>query len=62
VPYVAVRVFTKKRNVPFFDGLARFVRLMDGHVTLAAVPVIVTVGGWLPLFVNSQAYRDVVVQ
>lgn len=60
VPYVAVRVFTKKRNVPFFDGLARFVRLMDGHVTLAAVPVIVTVGGWLPLFVNSQAYRDVV--
>lgn len=60
VPYVATQVFTKKRNVPFFDGLARFVRLMDGHVTLAAVPVIVTVGGWLPLFVNSQAYRDVV--
>lgn len=60
VPYVAVRVFTKKRIVPFWDGFARFLRLLDGHVTLASVSILVAFGGWVPLLLNGQAYRDVV--
>lgn len=57
VPYVAVRLFTKRRNVPFFEGLARFIRLLDSHVTLAAMALMVTFGGWIPLLINTQASR-----
>lgn len=60
VPYVAVRVFSRERTVPFWDGFVRLVRLIDGHVTLACVSIIVAIGGWLPLFLNPDAYHDVV--
>jgi hypothetical protein len=59
IPYVAVRVFSRDRNVPFGAGLARLLRLIDGHVTLAATSIMVTVGGWIPLLVNSDAARDI---
>ena len=60
VPYVATRVFTHNRNVPFLAGLSRLIRLIDGHLTLAVVTILVTLGGWVPLFINQQAYHDVV--
>jgi cellulose synthase/poly-beta-1,6-N-acetylglucosamine synthase-like glycosyltransferase len=60
VPFVAERVFTKKRTVPFWPGFVWFVRALDGYVTAASVSIIVAVGGWVPLLLNSQAYRDVV--
>jgi glycosyltransferase involved in cell wall biosynthesis len=59
IPYVAVRVLTNKRNVPLGPGLARLFRLIDGHVTLASTSIMVAVGGWIPLLVNSQAARDI---
>ncbi len=59
VPYVATRVFTKKRNVPFWAGFTRLLRLIDGHVTLASVSIIVTFGGFGPLFINPEASRSV---
>lgn len=59
VPYVAARLFTKRRNVPFFDGFGRFARLVDGHVTLASMSILVAFGGWVPLLVNSQAAHDI---
>ncbi len=60
VPYVATRVFTSKRNVPFLSGFIKFVRLLDGHVTLASVSILVAAGGWVPLLINPNAYTDVV--
>lgn len=60
VPYVAERIFTKKRTVPFWPGFVWFMRGLDGYVTAASVSIIVAVGGWVPLLINSQAYRDVV--
>lgn len=59
VPYVATRVFTHKRNVPLYGGIARFVRLLDGHVTLASVSLLVAFGGWVPLWINSDAARSI---
>lgn len=59
VPYVAVRVFSHKRNVPLLGGLSRLLRLLDGHVTLASVSIMTAVGGWVPLLVNSEAARSV---
>ncbi|MFZ2125137.1 MAG: hypothetical protein WA087_01610 [Candidatus Saccharimonadales bacterium] len=59
VPYVAARLFTRERNVPFLGGIARLARLIDGHVTLASVSLLVAFGGWVPLLVNSEAARSV---
>ncbi len=61
VPYVASHIFTRRRNVPFFEGFARFVRLLDGHVTLATVAIIVAFGAWVPLIINTEAARNSIV-
>ena len=58
IPYVGVRLFTRARNVPFFEGLARFIRLVDSHVTLASMAILVTFGGWVPLLINPEASRN----
>ena len=60
VPYVAVRIFTRKRNVPFFQGLTRLVRLLDGHITLATIAILVAIGGWVPLLINPDASQSIV--
>lgn len=61
VPYVATRVFSWDRNVPFFEGFARFIRLLDGHVTLATVAILVAFGGWVPLLINAEAARNSII-
>lgn len=58
VPYVGTRVFSKDRNVSFFGGMAKFFRLLDGHVTLAVVSLLVAFGGWVPLLINTEAARS----
>jgi len=59
VPYVASRLFSHERNVPLFAGLARLVRLVDGHVTLASTSILVAFGGWVPQLINSEAARSI---
>ena len=59
IPYVATRVLSSRRNVPLGGGLARLVRLIDGHVTLAVVAILVSIGGWIPLLVNNESARSV---
>ena len=60
IPYVATRLFGRNRTVPFFPGLARLIRLTDGHVTLASVSLLVAFGGWLPLLINSEASINII--
>lgn len=59
IPYVATRILTRNRQVPLGAGLARLFRLIDGHVTLASISILVAVGGWVPLLINSEAARDI---
>ena len=59
IPYVATRIFSRHRNVPLGGGLARLLRLIDGHITLACIPILVAFGGWVPLLLNTQAARDI---
>lgn len=47
-------------NVPFFDGLFKFLRLLDGHITQAFQAPMVSFGGWAPLIVHSAASRSLV--
>lgn len=59
IPYVATRLFTRRRNVPFFEGFARFVRLVDSHITLASMAILISFGGWVPLLINPEASRNI---
>lgn len=59
IPYVATRLFSSSRNVPFWEGLARFTRLVDSHVTLATMAIMITFGGWVPLLINPHASQDI---
>ncbi len=59
VPYVATRIFTRHRDVPFWPGIARLIRLIDGHVTLACVALLVAFGGWVPLFLNANSVHSI---
>lgn len=60
IPYIASHLFTRKRTAPFWLTLLWFVRALDGYVTAASLSIIVAVGGWVPILINSQAGRDVV--
>ncbi len=60
VAYVATHLFTRKRNVPFWPGFVWFVRALDGYVSAASASIIIAIGGWIPLLLNSHAYRDVI--
>lgn len=60
IAYVATRFFRKDRTVPFFDGLFKFFRLLDSHVSWATMSVIILLGAWAPLFVNPEANRSII--
>lgn len=59
VAYVGNYLFSKKRTVPLLTLVPKFIRLLDGHVTLAATAPIIAFGGWVPLLVNYQS-RDLI--
>lgn len=60
VPYVAVRVLTKKSAVPIRSGIPHLIRLIDNHTTWASMSILVAVGGWVPLLLNQEASRSIV--
>lgn len=56
VAYVGVRMVDKKRRkMPLWFLFPKFWRLLDGHVTLAAMSPIVAFGGWVPRLLNFQS-------
>ncbi len=56
VAYVGVRMVDKKRRkMPLWLLFPKFMRLLDGHVTLAAMSPIVAFGGWIPRLLNFQS-------
>ncbi len=57
VAYVGTYMFSKKRTVKWGVIFPKFVRLLDGHVTLAAMAPIIPFGGWIPLIFHYDT-RD----
>ena len=60
VPYVAERILTRKRTVPLWDGLLKFIRLLDSHVGWASAPFVLLFGAFAPLFLSSESSRSIV--
>lgn len=56
IAYVGVRAADKKRRrMPLVKLLPKFWRLIDSHVTLAAMSPIVAFGGWVPSLMNPES-------
>ena len=61
VPYVATKLLNKNYPAPFWGTFARFMRLVEGHITLATMAIIIAVGGWIPLIINPDAQHQIAV-
>ncbi len=56
VAYVGVRMCDKKRRrMPLIKLFPKFWRLLDSHVTVAAMSPIVAFGGWVPSLMNPES-------
>jgi hypothetical protein len=60
IAYVAWQVFRRDSKTPRFDGISKFLRLLESHVSWAAAPVILLLGAWAPLFINPESSRSIV--
>lgn len=61
VPYVAEHVLTnrKDRRTSLSDGIVKLFQLVEGHVTQAALPLMIAFGGWIPLLLSPESARSV---
>ena len=61
VAYVGSRLFVSKakRLMPFWQLFPKFLRLLDGHITLAIMAPIITFGGWVPMIMNASSHEMV---
>ncbi|MGD8374071.1 MAG: glycosyltransferase family 2 protein [Candidatus Woesebacteria bacterium] len=60
VAYVADKGFRRDSKIPFFSFFGRFLRLLESHVSWATASVIIALGAWAPLFINSNASHSIV--
>ncbi|MBR2855685.1 glycosyltransferase family 2 protein, partial [Candidatus Saccharibacteria bacterium] len=58
VAYVGSRLFVSRhrRIVPFWQLFPKFLRLLDGHITLAIMAPIITFGAWVPMIMNLSSH------
>lgn len=58
VAYVGSHLFVSKhkRPVSFFKLFPKFLRLLDGHITLAIMAPIITFGAWVPMIMNLSSH------
>jgi cellulose synthase/poly-beta-1,6-N-acetylglucosamine synthase-like glycosyltransferase len=56
VAYVAEYGFFRKNKIPRLDLIAKFWRLLEGHVTWAVGPILVLVCGFIPAFFHPKSF------
>jgi hypothetical protein len=54
IAYVAEQGFLRGAKMPKFDLIAKFSRLVEGHVSWAVAPLLLTFSGFIPRFINSS--------
>jgi hypothetical protein len=61
VAFVANEIKHRNQATQFWPAFTRLVRLLDSHITQAAIAPIIAVGGWIPLLINPESSRELVV-
>lgn len=54
VAYVAEKGFFSPNKVPTFDLIAKFLRLLEGHVTWAVAPLMLAFSAFIPRLINPH--------
>jgi len=56
IAYVANQAFIKKNNIPRRKLWAKFLRLLEGHISWSTAPLILLLAGLVPFFLHPQSY------
>jgi cellulose synthase/poly-beta-1,6-N-acetylglucosamine synthase-like glycosyltransferase len=56
IAFVVDKGFFKKNHVPRFDLIGKTLRLIEGHVSWAAAPLLVLFAGYIPALFHPQSY------
>ncbi len=60
VAYVAEKGLRADSKVPRWGFWARFLRLIDSHVSWATASIIISLGAWAPLFLNRESSHSII--
>lgn len=56
IAYVADKAFFTPNKAPKLDRLAKFGRLLEGHISWATSPLILAFAAFIPVFFNGESY------
>ena len=56
IAYVFYNGFLKPNKIPRHRMIAKFFRLLEGHISWSTAPLILILGGLVPFFLNPQSY------
>jgi cellulose synthase/poly-beta-1,6-N-acetylglucosamine synthase-like glycosyltransferase len=59
IPYVVTNNI-KNKSIGFGKKWLQFFRLMEGHISWATAPLIITFAAWAPLFLNDEFSRQAI--
>lgn len=59
-PYVSLG-FLKNKKIPAWKKIAQWLRMLDSFYTLATAPIILALGGWLPVYLGGEEFQQSVV-
>lgn len=50
----------KNKKIALFDKISKFLRLVEGHFSWATAPIVLSLAGWLPLFLSPQSQTNII--
>lgn len=60
IAYFASHAFNGHSTIPLTDRLAKFMRLMEAHVSWATAPLILAFSAWTPILVNPNGQDSII--
>jgi cellulose synthase/poly-beta-1,6-N-acetylglucosamine synthase-like glycosyltransferase len=54
IPYVITKGFINRKKMPTWDLLSKIARLMEGHLSWATAPLLITFSGFIPVIFNPD--------
>lgn len=59
IPYVILKMWKGRQNLPFFKSLILIYQLIEGHIMWATAPIIITLTNLIPSLFNKEFSRTV---
>lgn len=56
IAYVADKAFFTRNTIPLHKRIAKFSRLLEGHVNWAVAPILLTFSAFVPSLLNSESF------